>query len=149
MKQKLILLIEHDRHDEDLTRRALLKIQVFNTVLIYRDAADALNFLFATGKHADRDPRMMPEVVLLDSKIPKIGGLEVLRRLRADFHTRELPVVVLTRQLDPSDLIALHQLKVAGCICKSPDLEKYAAALGRVGLDKFLGHGPARSKLAA
>lgn len=149
MKQKLILLVEHDRREEDLTRRALLKIQVFNTVRVCRDAADALDYIFATGKHADRDPRLRPEVVLLDAKIPKLGGLEVLRRLRADFHTRELPVVVLAHQLEARDLLAWHQLKVSGCICKSDDLEKYAAALARVGLDKLLGNGPARAKLAA
>src|ERR671916_2452675 len=93
---KTILLVEDNADDELLPRRTLKKSNVCNDVVVARDGAEALDYLFATGKHEGRDPSVMPQVVLLDLGLPKLDGLEVLGRIRADERTRRLPVVILT-----------------------------------------------------
>ena len=95
MSEKTILLVEDNLDDELLTLRALRKNKILNDVTVVRDGAEALDYLFGAGEYAGRDTRDMPQVVLLDLKLPKLDGLEVLRRLRADELTRRLPVVVL------------------------------------------------------
>src|SRR5688572_33247491 len=101
----MILLVEDNRDDEALTLRALKKNNIGNDVFVVRDGAEALDFLFCTGAYADRDPREMPQMILLDLKLPKIDGLEVLRRLRADERTPQLPIVSLTSSIEEQDLI--------------------------------------------
>src|SRR4030095_7862241 len=96
METKMILLVEDNPDDEALTLRALKKNNIGNDVVVVRDGAEALDFLFCTGAYAQRNPAEMPQVTLLDLKLPKIDGLEVLRRIRADDRTRLLPVVILT-----------------------------------------------------
>src|SRR5687767_7460112 len=102
---KMILLVEDNPDDEALTLRAFKKNDFGNKISIAHDGAEALDFLFCTGIYAERDPSEMPHVVLLDLKLPKLDGLEVLRQLRADERTRLLPVVILTSSLEEQDVI--------------------------------------------
>ena len=106
MSEKTILLVEDNPDDELLTLRALRKNKILNYVTVVRDGAEALDYLFGAGQYAGRDTRDMPQVVLLDLKLPKLDGLEVLRRLRADELTRRLPVVVLTSSDEEQDILA-------------------------------------------
>jgi two-component system response regulator len=101
----VILLVEDNEDDELLTLRALARNKITNEVKVVRDGSEALDFLFAEGKYAGRDVTVMPDLTLLDLKLPKVDGLEVLRRLRANDLTRLLPVVVLTSSLEEQDLI--------------------------------------------
>jgi two-component system response regulator len=96
MENRIILLVEDNPDDEALTLRALKKNNISNQVILARDGAEALDYLFGTGTHSGRDPTLLPQVVLLDLKLPKVDGLEVLRRLRANERTKLLPVVILT-----------------------------------------------------
>src|SRR6266404_3445102 len=101
----VILLVEDNAMDEELTVRALKKCNVVNPVVVARDGVEALDYLFARGIHAKRDPAATPQVVLLDLKLPKVDGLEVLKALRANQLTKLLPVVVLTSSIEEQDLI--------------------------------------------
>src|SRR6266542_2402119 len=105
MGEKVILLVEDNPDDEALTLRALRKNNIGNEVIVVRDGTEALDFLFCTGVYADRDPNNMPEVTLLDLRLPKVDGLEVLRRIRADERTRLLPVVILTSSNADRDMV--------------------------------------------
>src|SRR3712207_7364169 len=102
---KIILLVEDNADDEVLTRRALRKNNIGNELVVARDGAEALDYLFATGEYEGRDLSVMPQVILLDLKLPKVDGLEVLRRLRADERTKLLPVVILTSSKEQQDLV--------------------------------------------
>src|SRR6185437_3655328 len=104
MNKKIILLVEDNPDDEELTRLAFEKSNVANELAVVRDGVEALDYLFGTGTHAGRDPGAMPAVILLDLKLPKIDGLEVLRRLRADDRTKLLPVVILTSSREQEDV---------------------------------------------
>src|SRR5258708_39367766 len=104
-ENRLILLVEDNRDDEALTLRALKKTHITNEVIVAHDGVEALDFLFGTGPHAGRDLTVMPEVILLDLKLPKVDGLEVLRQLRAHERTRLLPVVILTSSNEEGDRI--------------------------------------------
>ena len=106
MNDKVILLVEDNPDDEELTLRALKKNNIQNEVVIARDGAQALEYLFGTGSHAGRDVDKLPSVTLLDLKLPKIDGLEVLKRIRSDERTTILPVVILTSSREQQDLIA-------------------------------------------
>src|SRR5678816_4683728 len=108
MENKMILLVEDNPDDEALTLRALKKNNIGNAVIVVHDGAEALDFLFCTGAYADRDPHEMPQVTLLDLKLPKVDGLEVLRRLRADERTRLLPIVILTSSNEEQDLMKAY-----------------------------------------
>src|SRR5581483_11923577 len=110
MKNKPILLVEDNTNDEALTLRALTKNNIQNEVVVARDGAEALDYLFATGAHKERDASARPQVILLDLKLPKIDGLEVLRRLRANENTKLLPVVVLTSSMEEQDLLKGYEL---------------------------------------
>jgi two-component system response regulator len=105
MRNKIILLVEDNPDDELLALRALRQNGVHSEVVVARDGVEALDYLFATGAHAERDLSVMPQLILLDLKLPKIDGLEVLRRLRADERTRLLPVVILTSSREMQDLL--------------------------------------------
>ena len=110
MSNKLILLVEDNPDDEELTMRALRKANVANDIVIARDGSAALDFLFGQGEHAGRDPARTPAVVLLDIKLPKVSGLEVLERLRADERTRLVPVVMLTSSSEDEDKLRSYRL---------------------------------------
>src|SRR5437868_12295350 len=110
MDEKVILLVEDNPDDEALTLRALRKNNIGNEVVVARDGVEALDYLLGTGAYAGRDAGDLPQVTLLDLKLPKIDGLEVLRRVRADPRTRMLPVVILTSSKEEQDLVTGYSL---------------------------------------
>jgi two-component system response regulator len=134
MKDKLILLIEDNRDDETLTLRALKKNSIVNEVIVAHDGAKALDYLFATGAHAGRDLSVMPQVILLDLKLPKIDGLEVLRQLRANELTRLLPVVILTSSNEEQDRIKGYGLGANSYVRKPIDFGQFLEAVRQLGL---------------
>jgi two-component system response regulator len=129
-----ILLVEDNPDDEALTLRAFNKNRIANQVIIARDGVEALDYLFATGSHDGRDLSVMPAVVLLDLKLPRIDGLEVLRRIRADERTRLLPVVILTTSKEQQDIYEAYSLGANSYIRKPVDFEKFIYAVGQMGL---------------
>ena len=132
--QRLILLVEDNDDDVELTLRALRRNRVANRVDVVRDGAEALEYLFATGSHKGRDVRDAPNLVLLDLKLTKVGGLEVLERLRADPRTRRLPVVVLTSSNVESDLARSYDLGANSYIRKPVDFTQFMEAVNQLGL---------------
>jgi two-component system response regulator len=133
-EQRLILLVEDNDDDVELTLRALRRNRVANRVDVVRDGAEALEYLFATGGYASRDARDTPNLVLLDLKLPKVGGLEVLERLRADPRTRRLPVVILTSSNVESDLARSYDLGANSYIRKPVDFTQFMEAVNQLGL---------------
>jgi two-component system response regulator len=133
-EQRLILLVEDNDDDVELTLRALRRNPVANRVDVVRDGAEALEYLFASGSYAGRDERDAPNLVLLDLKLPKVGGLEVLERLRADPRTRRLPVVVLTSSNVESDLARSYDLGANSYIRKPVDFTQFMEAVNQLGL---------------
>lgn len=140
---KTILLVEDNASDEKLTLLAFRNSGVSNEVMVVRDGAAALDYLFATGPHADRDPARAPAIVLLDLKLPKIDGLEVLRRIRADERTRLLPVVVLTASREEEDVLKSYALGANAYVRKPVDFVQFAAAAKTLGLFWLLLNEPA------
>jgi CheY-like chemotaxis protein len=134
LESKMILLVEDNADDEELTLRALKKNHIGNKVFIVRDGAEALDFLFCTGIYADRDPREMPQVTLLDLKLPKVDGLEVLRRLRADPRTHTLPIVILTSSNEERDVVEGYQLGANSYVRKPVDFNEFLEAARQLGL---------------
>jgi two-component system response regulator len=133
-EDKSILLVEDNPDDVDLTLRALKKNHIANEVVVARDGLEALEYLFGTGKYAGRDLNQQPAVVLLDLKLPKIDGLEVLRRLRTQERTKLLPVVILTTSREQQDLTNGYSLGANSYIVKPVDFEKFVNAVGQLGL---------------
>ena len=134
MEKKVILLVEDNPDDEALTLRALEKNHIKNEVVVARDGVEALNYLFATGAYAGRDTSLMPQVILLDLKLPKLDGHEVLRRIRADVRTKLLPVVILTSSNEEKDLIESYRLGANSYIRKPVDFAQFTDALRQLGL---------------
>ncbi len=134
MAQKIILLVEDNPDDEALTLRALKKNNILNEVIVARDGAEALDYLFGTGKYAGRDLSNMPQVILLDLKLPKIDGMEVLRRIRADKRTKLLPVVILTSSKEERDLINGYKLGANSYIRKPVDFDQFREAVRQLKL---------------
>jgi two-component system response regulator len=134
VKRSMILLVEDNEDDELLTLRALTRNNIKNEVVVARNGADALDFLFGTGAHAGRDLSVMPEVTLLDLKLPKISGLEVLRALRSNELTKLLPVVVLTSSLEEQDLIRSYGLGANSYVRKPVDFNQFTEAVRHLGL---------------
>ena len=130
----MILLVEDNADDEALTLRALKKNNIGNTVVVVRDGAEALDFLFCSGIYADRDPRDKPQVILLDLKLPKVDGLEVLRRIRADPSTRTLPVVILTSSKEEQDVVNSYLIGVNSYVRKPVDFIQFVEAIRQLGL---------------
>ena len=133
-EDKIILLVEDNPDDEALTLRALKKHNIRNEVVVVRDGADALDFLFCTGAHADRDPDDKPQVILLDLKLPKVDGLEVLKRIRADKRTRLLPVVILTSSNEERDLVESYESGANSYVRKPVDFNEFVEAVRELGL---------------
>jgi two-component system response regulator len=132
--QETILLVEDDADDELLSRRTLKKSNVCNRVVVARDGVEALDYLFATGEHEGRDPRDLPQVVLLDLNLPKVGGLEVLGRIRADERTRLLPVVILTSSEEQEDVLGGQGLGANGFVRKPVEMGRFREAVGELGM---------------
>ena len=134
MDNKIILLVEDTADDVELTLRSLKKNNIFNEVVVARDGAEALDYLFATGAYAGRDPSSEPAVVLLDLKLPKIDGLEVLRRLRADDRTKYLPVVVVTSSKEELDMVTSYELGANSYVRKPVDFVQFSDAVRQLGM---------------
>jgi two-component system, response regulator len=129
MTDKVILLVEDNPDDELLTLRALRKNDVTDEVVVARDGVEALDYLFGTGEYAGRDTSVMPQLILLDLKLPKIDGLEVLRRLRADERTRLLPVVILTTSREQRDMLEGYGLGANSYVRKPVNFEQFVRAV--------------------
>ena len=134
MKNATILLVEDNPDDEILTLRALKKNNIGNEVHIARDGVEALDFLFCQNQHADRDPHDMPQLILLDIKLPKIDGLEVLRRIREDERTSLLPVVILTSSREQQDLVEAYRNRANSYMRKPVDFAQFAESVQQLGL---------------
>jgi two-component system response regulator len=134
MSLKTLLLVEDDPSDVDLTRRALARSRVANDLVVAADGQEALDYLFASGAHAGRDPALLPALVLLDLNLPKVDGFEVLRRIRANERTRRLPVVALTSSREDQDLAASYDLGLNSYIRKPVDFSRFVEAVEHLGL---------------
>ena len=132
--EKVILLVEDNPDDELLTRRALKKNNIGNELIVARDGVEALDYLFGTGAHEGRDLSELPQVMLLDLKLPKIDGLGVLRRVRADERTRLLPVVILTSSKEQQDLVDGYGCGANSYIRKPVDFAQFIEAVRQLGL---------------
>ena len=129
MSNKVILLVEDNPDDELLTMRALRKTGVRNEVVVARDGVEALDYLFASGPHSGRDPSVMPQLVLLDLKLPRVGGLEVLKRLRSDERTRRLPVVILSSSREQRDMLDGYGFGANSYVRKPVNFEQFVMAV--------------------
>lgn len=147
--EKVILLVEDHPDDEELTMRALAKNNIINEVVVARDGVQALEYLFGTGAYAGRDMAKMPEIVLLDLKLPKVDGLEVLRRLRADDRTKFLPVVILTSSKEEQDIVKSYQLGANSYVRKPVDFQEFTKAVQQLGLYWLILNEPAPEKFGS
>lgn len=134
MDDKIILLVEDNPDDEALTLRALKRNNILNEVVVARDGVEALDYLFASGVYAGRDVSVMPQVILLDLKLPRIDGLEVLRRLRAHEQTKFLPVVILTSSKEEQDLLRSYSQGCNSYVRKPVDFTQFTEAVRQLGL---------------
>jgi len=134
MDKRIIMIVEDNDDDLELAMRAFKRNHLLNEVVVARDGVEALDYLFGTGPHAGRNLCIMPEVVLLDLKMPRLGGLEVLRRIRADERTRFLPVVVLTSSDEEKDMINSYNYGVNSYIRKPVDFEQFTEAVRQLSL---------------
>ena len=129
-----ILLVEDNPNDAEMTLHALQQNKLSNRIYLARDGVEALDFLFCTGPHADRAIENGPKVILLDLKLPRVDGIEVLRRVKADRRTRSIPVVVLTSSREERDLVESYQLGANSYIVKPVDFEQFTQAVREIGL---------------
>ena len=134
MHEKVILLVEDNADDEALTLHALETNRVRNSVIVARNGVEALDYLFGTGVYADCQPEHLPAIVLLDLKLPKVDGLEVLRRVRAHERTRLLPVVILTSSNEEEDRLKGYALGANSYVRKPVDFDQFVWAAGLLGL---------------
>lgn len=132
--QKHVLLVEDNPDDEALTLRALKKAHILNPVVVVRDGAEAIEYILCKGRHAARDPADTPQVILLDLNLPFLGGLDVLRTIRADQYAKLLPVVVLTSSKEEEDLVASYALGANSYVRKPVDFGEFAEAVRKLGL---------------
>jgi two-component system response regulator len=134
VKDRIILLVEDNPDDEELTLRALRLGNVANEVAVARDGSEALDYLFCTGIHAGRNPAQMPTVVLLDLKLPKLGGIDVLKRMRADPRTKLIPVVVLTSSSEEEDMVRSYESGANSYVRKPVEFAAFATAVSQLGV---------------
>jgi two-component system response regulator len=146
MDTRTILLVEDNPKDELLTLRALNKCRLANEIVVMRDGAEALDYLFAKGNYAGRDVDDLPTVILLDIKLPKIDGLEVLRRIRADERTRLLPVVILTSSDEEKDIIAGYELGANSYVRKPVAFSDFGMAIAELGRYWLITNEPPRKE---
>jgi two-component system, response regulator len=129
-----ILLVEDNSNDAELTLRALRAQKLANRITVVDDGAEALDFVYCRGRYAGRDPTVRPKVILLDLKLPKIGGLEVLRQLKQDERTRAIPVVVLTSSRQDPDIAAAYALGANSYVVKPVEFDRFVEAVSKLGL---------------
>lgn len=134
MGKNAILIVEDNEDDLELTLRALAKNNILNEIVIARDGVEALEYLFGTGAHEGRDLHEMPEVILLDLKMPRMDGIETLKRIRANEHTKLLPVVVLTSSDEEKDIIESYECGVNSYIRKPVDFGQFVDAVQQLSL---------------
>lgn len=134
MSDKFIFLVEDNPDDEELTLRAFKKGHVSNPIIVARDGVEALDFMFGNGKFSGRDLSDMPQIVLLDLKLPKINGLEVLQRLRANPSTKFVPVIIFTSSSEEEDIVSSYQFGANSYIRKPVDFQGFADAVHQLGL---------------
>jgi two-component system response regulator len=131
---KIILLVEDNPDDEELALMALKDSNILNEIVVAHDGTEALDYLFAAGRHAGRDPSRLPQLVLLDLKLSKLDGLEVLERLRADPRTQLIPVVILTSSSEEEDVVASYRLGANSYVRKPVEFHRFADAVRQLGL---------------
>ncbi len=129
-----ILLVEDNPSDEELTLHALKMHHITNKIFVVRDGAEALDYIFATGKYAHRKSIAQPKVILLDLKLPKVDGLEVLQKIKADPNTNQIPVVVLTSSREESDIVASYEMGVNSYIVKPVDFNQFTESIREIGM---------------
>lgn len=134
MEEQVILLVEDNKSDEELTLMALRKSNIINRIDIVRDGAEALDYLFARGTFSNRNSNHLPKVILLDLNLPKIGGIEVLNQIRANEKTKLIPVVILTSSKQDKDLIAGYSGGANSYVVKPVDFNQFSAAIQQLGL---------------
>ncbi len=134
MIDKTILLVEDNEDDEELTTRALRHAKIVNEIVVTRDGREALDFLFGEGQHAGRDVSQMPALILLDLKLPKLSGLEVLQKIRADERTRLIPTVVLTSSSEDEDMLRSYQHGANSYVRKPVEFKSFASAVSQLGV---------------
>ena len=132
--QNPILLVEDNQQDEILTLRALKKHNIHNEVVVARDGAEALDWLFVRGEFSDRDPNIKPQIILLDLKLPKLNGLEVLKEIRSNPETKRLPVVILTTSNEDADILTGYDLGANSYVRKPVDFDQFVEAVKNLGL---------------
>lgn len=142
----IILLVEDNPDDEALTLRALKKNNILNEVIVARDGVEALDYLFGTGHYLGRDTSIQPQIILLDLKLPRIDGLEVLRQLRADPRTNLLPVAILTTSNEERDILSSYRLGANSYIRKPVDFDQFMEAVRQLGLYWLVLNVPPTSK---
>lgn len=133
MQNQMILLVEDNPEDEALTLRALKKYRIGNEIIVVRDGAEALDFLFCRNNFADRDPQALPALILLDVKLPKIDGLEVLRRIRAEKRTQSLPIVLLSSSNERKDVVEGYTSGANSYVRKPIDFTQFVEAIQQLG----------------
>jgi len=134
MNRKTLLLVEDNPDDELLTIRALRRHNLANDIVVARDGQEALDYLFGEGEYADRERAELPQVILLDLKLPKVDGLQVLERIRGDPRTRSVPVVVLTSSNEEGDIVRSYHLGANSYVRKPVDFEQFVEAARQLGL---------------
>jgi two-component system response regulator len=134
MEKNIIMIVEDNEDDLELTLRAFKKNNISNEIVIARDGIEALDYLMGTGAHKGRDLRVMPEVILLDLKMPRMGGIEVLRHIRSNEHTKLLPVVILTSSDEEKDMIESYECGVNSYIRKPVDFGQFVDAVRQLSL---------------
>lgn len=133
MENLVILLVEDNPDDEELTLMALKQSHVLNLVIVVRDGEEALEYLFCTGRYSDQEPFALPQVVLLDLKLPKLSGLDVLKRLRADRRTELLPVVILTSSSEDEDILSSYRSGANSYVRKPVEFQHFSEAIQQLG----------------
>jgi two-component system, response regulator len=134
MSEKMILLVEDNPDDEELTTRALRQAKIVNEILVARDGGEAVDFLFGQGAHAGRDLSRMPALILLDLKLPKLSGLEVLKRIRADLRTELIPTVILTSSSEDEDMLKSYREGANSYVRKPVAFAAFADAVSQLGI---------------
>ena len=144
MRGSTILLVEDNPDDEALIIRAFQKNNLTNDIVVARDGAEALEYLFGTGRYADHDSSDPPSLVLLDLKLPRVDGLDVLRQMRADTRTQAVPVVILTSSREENDIVSGYRLGANSYVCKPVDFAEFLEATRQLGLYWLLLNQPPR-----